>query len=212
MMDLRHFSLLSLLLLLSGCISPQRDSPVPAFSASTRAPVTLQIMDRRPVVQQGTRFDPDWIYFQQDGVRQADLLSSSLGNALTVLNACPGYVVLDRQDSIPSAGVVIWIEYLDGYARWPTQLERRGRVLPVEAATRIRYKVFANGRGIRQGSLEELPEDFRVPVEVISEANVDRIITEALAHQFNQATNGALDQLLRRLAKAWEDLPDSVVR
>ncbi len=201
----RFLWLAACVLLMSGCISPQPRTGPPDFAITLPRPVNLQIHDRRPEAQKGTVRDADWIYFQPQQADASELLVAALGNALTVLNAAPGYVVQNPEAAPSGSGVWIELELLDGYSRWPVDVNQRGTTVPVEASMRVGYKLFIDGRGIRQGTLTHAPPNFNVQVAIIQRHNVRRIISDALTHQFNKVTTMTLDDLLWRLEHAWPE-------
>jgi len=202
-MLIRPFFTGCLILLLAGCVSQGPRERLPDFEVSTLRPVYIRLNDERRAIQRGNRPDAEWIYFQMDGNGQAELFVNYLGNALTALGASPGYIVLGRQDPVPSSGVLIDVDYLDGYSRWPKNVDQQGGAVSVEGKTRIRYDLFTDGRRIREGALDATPDDFRVAVGIITRENVRRVVSEALAYQFDKATTDCLDEFLWKLHGDW---------
>lgn len=195
---------LLILLLLNGCVSPPRKTPVPVFPLQLSGPVAIRMTDSRPDVQRGATPDPNWIYFRARGTEQSDLLVDYLGNALTALNAASGYRVLAEEDATQSSDrVVIEIEYLKGYARWPVDVNQQGNEIPVEGGTHIRYRIIVDGERVGSGSLKKDPPPFRVPVSIIRKNNVRQVVSDALVYQFDKATTHLLDEFLWRIADAW---------
>lgn len=199
----RSLRLVACVLLLTGCMSPQPRTGPPDFATTLPRPVNLQIRDLRPEAEKGTVRDADWIYFQPQKADASELLVTALGNALTALNAAPGYVVKNPEASPSGSGVWIELELLEGYSRWPVDVNQRGTTVPVEASMRVGYKIFIDGKGVRQGTLKHAPPDFNVQVAIIQRHNVRRIISDALTHQFNKVSTLTLDDLLWRLERVW---------
>ena len=172
-----------------------------------RGPVGIRLTDLRPPVQEGASRDSQWIYFRAPRPAQSGYLVTTLGNALTALNAAPGYVLLDEEAPLTSARVVLSIDYEQGYARWPLDVNTRGSEVPVEGAAKIRFTMFVDGERVKSGVLSETPNDFRVPVRLIRRDNVQKVISDSLAHQYHKATTDLLDDLLWRISEEWPTSP-----
>jgi len=134
---------------------------------------------------------------------QSARLGQYLGNALNAFRATPGYRLVKADTPDDMFPYLIHLSYEQGYARWPVNVPRYAKQAEVEGKCEVRYEVFKNGKRIARGHLEAEPPPFKVPLNLIRQDNVKKMVQDSLGHQFMKSTTDVLDELMMELADLW---------
>ena len=128
-----------------------------------------------------------------------------LGNALAAFQAAPGYELVGPAADPDDVEVFIDLIYLQGYSRWPTDVNQGLNHVPVEGRVQLAYEVFVDGRRVKKGKHNSDPPAFKVPVSIITRTNVAQVVNDSLVHQFDKATTDLLEEFLWDLAEIWPE-------
>lgn len=194
------------LLVLQGCVTQQRNSerPIPRFGGSTPAPVAIRVEDKRPDLGNLIQRERDeWLYYRQDRDAQPLEMAQMVGNALNMFGATAGYRIVKTDTPVEMWKYLLHIEYGAGYARWPVRVDRNATQVQVDGACEIRYVLYRRGKVFKSGRLESRPKPFSLPLNILHRDNVEKMVSESLAHQFNLARRNVLDELMVELAETW---------
>ena len=195
------------LLFLCGCASTGDRSPeVPQFTTVAQVPICIRVEDRRPDLE--TQIDlhrGEWIYLLQDPEAQAADLSRLVGNALNAFGATPGYRIVKPETPVDMWEYLVHLTYVEGYARWPVEVDRRATTVAVEGACEFDYTLYRRGKKVHSGRVKAHPPPFRLPLNMIRADNVEKMAAESLRHQYSLARRNALDSLMMELAEEWPD-------
>jgi hypothetical protein len=173
------------------------------FQKSIQFPLSIQVRDERSKVERGEAQSPDWIYYTRNAANQGVELGSIIGNRLNLYGATPGFQLIDPEMDVSKLSHVIRITYEKGYARWPAQPDQSTNAIQVEGRCLMHVKLLHEGRVIENWKIDYAPDDFRVPVAVIHRGNVRKMVGDSLEHQFQTTHNDVIEDLMKRLSKAW---------
>lgn len=197
------FCLLFSVVTLCGCASPSRKTQTPKFPGMLMEPLGVRLTDQRTETEKGNRPNPDWIYFRAEGAQQADLLLQYLGGALASLHACPSVRILPEDAADDTSRVLLQLDYVKGYSRWPVKVKETGNTVLVEGGGTMRWRLWVDGRQTAKGEVKETPPPLPVPVSLIRSDNVRLIVQRALSNQYEKTVTHLLEELLWQLAEDW---------
>lgn len=201
---LRFFTILAALFLV-GCVSnvpPQRE--IPRFANKLPAPLAIRVLDLRPDIQRNPGVSPEWIYLTTRSEEVPLVFARYAGNALNSFRAIPGYRLVEDTSPNHKSDFLLHVEIQNGYARWPMRRTGDSEKIAVEGQFEVRYRLYKQGELFHRGHVKYTPPPFTVPVSLVRQDNVDKIVGESLTFQLDKSITGVLDILLMELTRRWE--------